>query len=443
MDPTFLFSSFHLTLSHSTLALSTNNHTPMPYSTSLALVAGLSVFLSSAPFIAADPVDQCYNTGCGTALSILQPCGGGIANSSLLQTAVYTPTDSLAGCECNSYFYNLFSSCLSCITTLSQGQNNPEIQDQPKWTEECSSFGYNFTALPAITSSADYDASKGSGGLSKGAIVGIVIGALALLAVVGAFFFFRSRKSRHTKSDASEESGASTGATSGAVAIGSGSQYYNNTDDYYAHQQAGYEDPSGQQRYPSSEYQNGGYYVTEGKHDNMMMQNINNNNNGGYVPPPPHPASTTIQTTTNGTSIVSSPTAATYAAASRPSDTFPQSLRSRPIGWDNEKQEPGSSLLSSDHFHNDKAEFEDGEELEPPRSRSRFASGEDYQSRRSMTPPRATYRDEFRRPSLERGSDRGSVTGLRVDSDTEQQDSPESARRRARAAELFSAESRR
>ncbi|KAF9976659.1 hypothetical protein BGZ65_007727 [Modicella reniformis] len=182
----------------------------------------------------------------------------------------------------------------------------------------------------------------------------------------------------------------------------------------------------------------------------MMMQNMSSNSD--YVPPPPHPASTALSNT-SATSVGATAAAAAAAgyAASRPSDSFPQSLRSRPKGWDNpDTEEPSSGILSTDTHYNDKAEFGEGEELEPPRSRSRFAN--ENSSRRSMTPPRAnmqSYRDDYNRPSFERevartGSEASGLNMLRgVDSDNEQHDSPESARRRARAAELFSAESTR
>ncbi|KAF9366428.1 hypothetical protein BGX34_003049 [Mortierella sp. NVP85] len=309
------------------------------------------------------------------------------------------------------------------------------------------------TSEPVVTSADDNMASE-NGGLSKGAIIGIVIGALVLLALVGAILFLRSRKRRQLKS-VGEESALGANAPGGAVAIGSGSHHYGTEDDYCLDQQhAGYNDPSGQQQqHPSVDYPNGAYYGANGNHDTMMMQNISNNNNNDYVPPPPHPASTTIQTTTIPSSVGTA--AGGYIAASRPSDSYPQSLRSRPTGWDQEKQEPLSSLLSTDHsLHHDKAEYDEGEELEPPQSQGRFAGEDDHSSRRSMTPPRASlqnYRDEFRRPSVDwdsrrGGSDRGSVLNmLRVESsngDVEPHDSPdEIARRRARAAELFSAES--
>ncbi|KAK3812888.1 MAG: hypothetical protein J3Q66DRAFT_403118 [Benniella sp.] len=435
----------------------------MRYSPGLVLVASFcSAFLAAPLLVRADPdsVEQCFLTGCSTALSILKPCGGsGITNSSLDVNAIYIPTASLGGCQCNYFFHQQLSSCLSCIADLSV--NKPEIQKLDGWTQACQGYGYNMTSEPVVTSADDNMASDQSGGLSKGAIIGIVIGALVLLALIGAILFLRSRKRRQLKS-VGEESALGANAPGGAVAIGSGSHHYGTEDDYCLdHQHAGYNDPSGQQQqHPSADYPNGAYYGANGNHDTMMMQNISNNNNdyapSPYVPPPPHPASTTIQTTTIPSSV--STTAVGYIAASRPSDSYPQSLRSRPTGWDHEKQEPLSSLLSTDHsLHHDKAEYDEGEELEPPRSRGRFASEDDHHSRRSMTPPRASlqnYRDEFRRPSIPSleweprrgGSDRGSVLNmLHVESsngDVEPHDSPdESARRRARAAELFSAES--
>ncbi|KAG0076956.1 hypothetical protein BGZ90_007950 [Linnemannia elongata] len=128
-----------------------------------------------------------------------------------------------------------------------------------------------------------------------------------------------------------------------------------------------------------------------------------------------------------------------------------------------------SDLISNDHLlYNDKAVIEDDDEgvLEPPRARDRYRNDrDDFTQRRSMTPPRAnmqSYRDEFTRPSFDReprrnsGSERGSISGLRVaagagsgynsqDESSEGglqsgrldlSDSPESARRR-RAADSF------
>ncbi|KAF8938649.1 hypothetical protein EDD21DRAFT_364161 [Dissophora ornata] len=449
-----------------------------PFRATAVLVASLCLLLlATAPVTAdSDPIIQtCYNTGCGTVVSLLAPCGGGATNASLQQDLIYTPTASLGGCECNSYFYDNFSSCLACIA--SQGENSPEIENQQDWVTNCSNYGFNYTATPVTNSTSgsnsdDTNGSSDGGGLSKGAIIGIVIGVVVLLGlVVGSFLFAKSRKSKNGKTEHFDQltsPGAGAGGATVAAETGTAAALapdYQNTDypatydnqgDYYANQHTGYDDQyqnqayaqpgDYDQQYTSTDYQNGGYYGMDGQNDAMMMQNMNQDT--GYVLPPP-PAPSTV-----------APVA--YAAA-RPSDSFPQSLRNKPKGWDNQnQQDPTSAMDPNDHtYQNDKAEFDDGEELEPPHSRSRFASGDDYTTRRSMTPPRAnmqSYRDEFNRPSLEReprrsGSDLGSAAGLNMArndnyTDNDQQgdfgpgvrDSPESSRRRARAAELFSAE---
>ena len=174
-----------------------------------------------------------------------------------------------------------------------------------------------------------------------------------------------------------------------------------------------------------------------------MMTNLQHSN---YIPPP----------------VPMSPTAVAAVASPRPSDQFPQSLRSKPLGWSANHQELTSDLLSSDHLlHNDKAVYEDTDDIEPPRSRDRFVHDRDNYSARSLTPPRAnmqSYRDDFSRPSFEReprssidrswnASPRAGARGAHETDDEddqltgrgEAQESPESARRR-RAAELFSAE---
>ncbi|KAF9947845.1 hypothetical protein BGZ72_010226 [Mortierella alpina] len=416
----------------------------------------------------------CYNNGCSAVFSMLEPCGGGVSNSTfhlLEQDRVYTPTASLGGCQCNSKFFNAYSSCLACISSV--GETDPEIDNQQNWVASCASYGFNFTESPianSTNSGSNNNANQG-GGLSKGAIAGIVIGALAVLALIGACFFVRSRRRRQSKDlntvdfeQTNPEYPKTDHAVSAAVPATSqaaGGEYqhtgypasYEQQNDFYANQHAAYQQPYSpdaqqqQQQYYSDGYSNG-YYGTAGPHDAMAMQNLDSANNS-YVPPPPHPGTT------------SSPTAAAAVAmqgSPRPSDTFPQSLRSKPKGWGGENSPRESSMdiiqNNSNAFHNDgKAEFEEGEELEPPRSRTRFVNDrDDFTSRRSMTPPRAnmqSYREEYNRPSGDRGgSDRGSVTGLDIVRGEQQGDdlargsldSPESARRRARAAELFSAE---
>ncbi|KAI1320304.1 hypothetical protein EDD11_001519 [Mortierella claussenii] len=429
----------------------------------IAFAAGLcSLLLVTAE---SDPViETCFSNGCSSVVQLLDPCGGGATNASLQQDLIYTPTASLGGCECNSQFYNALSSCLACIA--SQGKNSPEIQNQQDWVADCSSYGFNYTTS-ATNPATGNGSSGGSGGLSKGAIAGIVIGILALLALLalaGACLFNKRRKRKQEKSELFQQ--PATAATAGAVTGASAATAHNEHDqaypasydqqaDYYANQQV-YDDPSahqyntayygGEQQY-QPDYQQSGYYGMDGHSNNMMMQNLDHSN-GSYVPPPPHPSLAGIAAAGAATG------AAAYSAPPRPSDSFPQSLRSKPKGWDKQPQpELTSGLVSTDRtYYNDKTEFEAGEELEPPQARSRYANDrEEYTARRSMTPPRAnmqSYREEFSRPSFEReprlsGSDRGSVSGLNNDEFGRTQDSPESARRRARAAELFSAEGRR
>ncbi|KAF9383124.1 hypothetical protein CPC16_009047 [Podila verticillata] len=425
------------------------------------------ILLATATYVAAAP-DPIIET-CS------QPSTFGCAsNSSLQQDLIYTPTASLGGCECNSAFYNAFSSCLACIK--SQGESSPEIQNQQDWVKSCNSYGFNFTANPianATNPSTGPDASSSSSGLSTGAIVGIVIGVVGVLALIGAAAYFKNRKGKNPlERPYTANSGGEYVPTAGADNNNNdnNNNSYHNADysdsnnyypdnqyqsqqygDYNNHinqpyQQSGYE--NGYNNYGNgygNEYQNGLY--GNNNNNDMMMQPLES-----YIPPPG-------STSPNTAAAVAAAAAAVISTPSpRPSDTFPQSLRSKPTAWN--QSELTSGLIGSPN--NDKAEFEEGEEvLEPPRSQSRFTrDSDDFTSRRSMTPPRPmlSYRDDFNRPSFEReprhsGSDRGSISGIGLarsgnDSTSAQdedasgiEDSPEFARRRARAAELFSAES--
>ncbi|KAG0271179.1 hypothetical protein BGZ95_001055 [Linnemannia exigua] len=494
----------------------------------------LLLLSSSSPVVDAAPspiIETCFNNGCSKVFSILDPCGGGASNETLQQSLIFTPTPVLGGCQCNHEFYNVFSSCLACIS--SQAQSFPEIQNQQDWEENCENYGFNVTNTPTVNSTNPINGGGGSNnggngnltsggeGLSTGAIVGIVVGVLVLAGLVGALLFVR-RRQRHQMqqkpagfdpagsppngSDHFDHAAAATAATSAAAVTADAADTNNayqdypasyQQNDYYNDQHAHYQDPSYQNNnsyaaqhaqdhsYYSNDYTNGygngdvngggnGYYdSTNGGSENIMLQSMSQGNGSSvYVPPPPHPASPTPQSDA-------------YATSPRSSDTFPQSLRNKPKAWGTPitssmapPQELTSGMMSSSQF-NDKTEFDDGEELEPPAPHSN-----EFSARRSMTPPRATmqsYRDEFNRPSIEReprrsGSDRGSISGAasgglnmlrasengsgfgfnnnngsngRVDYDQQgeqldfgraSQDSPEGARRRARAAELFSAE---
>ncbi|KAG0212892.1 hypothetical protein BGX28_005354 [Mortierella sp. GBA30] len=459
-------------------------HTPS--SPRLVLLTALGLLLSTAlPGSAApDPVlNTCYTNGCSTVFSTLAPCGGGVSNDTfhlLEQDLVYTPTASLGGCQCNSKFFNAFSSCLACISSV--GSNSPEIDNQQDWVSNCKTYGFDFTELP-VTNSTNSDGDNGDdgnngSGLSKGAIAGIVIGALAVIALIGALFFIRSRRQKQDKvvDDMKfEQPAIPTNHTGGLVASATTPQATDNEfhstaypsthdqdTDYYTNQHAAYQEPYASGQTQQDQYYSNGYpnsYYGASPNDTMMRNFDNNNNNHSntnYVPPPPHPGTPSSPTAVAAAPLQSSP---------RPSESMPQSLRSRPKGWGDDHQRHLSSDISLNNqvFHNDKAEFDEGEELEPPRSRDRFVNDrDDFTSRRSMTPPRAnmqSYREEYHRPSVEQrepylsGSDRGSVTGLDIvrggggtgehtgdDLTRGSLDSPESARRRARAAELFSAE---
>ncbi|KAG0046699.1 hypothetical protein BGZ89_005222 [Linnemannia elongata] len=225
--------------------------------------------------------------------------------------------------------------------------------------------------------------------------------------------------------------------------------------------------------YPSnggySDYDQQNYYGSgQNGDDSMAMSNLQHSN---YIPPPMPMSPSAVAAVASATGGIQRP-----LGEPRPSDQFPQSLRPDKE-WDSSDNtqrhsEYTSDLISNDHLlYNDKAVIEDDDEgvLEPPRARDRYRNDrDDFTQRRSMTPPRAnmqSYRDEFTRPSFDReprrnsGSERGSISGLRVaagagsgynsqDESSEGglqsgrldlSDSPESARRR-RAAELFSAE---
>ncbi|KAG0353970.1 hypothetical protein BG005_006829 [Podila minutissima] len=451
------------------------------------MAATTAVILLAASFVAAAPdpiIETCSQPstfGCPQVIKLLDPCGGGASNSSLQQDLIYTPTASLGGCQCNSAFYNAFSSCLACIK--SQGESSPEIQNQQDWVKNCDSYGFNFTANPIANASnpstGPNGSSSSSSGLSTGAIVGVVVGVVGVLALIGAALYFKNRKGKDplerpyaANSGAGEYVAAATAAAPGTDAQNNNNYHnadYSDANNYYPdnqyqnqqygdyndynnqpYQQSGYENNCSNNNYGGygNDYQNG-YY---GNNNDMAMQPMEQS----YIPPPPPPQAGSTSPST-AAAVAAAAAAVTSTPSPRPSDTFPQSLRSKPTAWN--QPELTSGLIGTPN--NDKAEFEEGEEvLEPPRSQTRFGrDSDDFTSRRSMTPPRPSYRDDFNRPSFEReprlsGSDRGSVSGMGMarsghDSTSAQdedaysgiEDSPEFARRRARAAELFSAES--
>ncbi|KAF9181230.1 hypothetical protein BGZ51_004971 [Haplosporangium sp. Z 767] len=433
---------------------------------SCAWVVTLAIlFYTSTPLIvqaAPDPIMEiCSVSGCDTVSSILAPCGGGADGSSLQNDLDYTVTPELGSCQCNSEFFNAFSNCLACIS--SQGKNSPRIDNQQNWVASCESYGYNFTSAPIPYKPP---VNGGSSSLSKGGIIGIVIAALVVVALAGTFVFLRTRK-RRTKAgiferpytSASSGAGGSYAPTPTEPTFNAYSNYHN-TD--YPDNNAGgggYTDQDQQYyNYDQNVPQQQLHYGSDQNGGNSDMVMMNNLQNPGYIPPPAPMSAAAVA-------------AVADVASPRPSDSFPQSLRKKPTDWDNQQHQheyPSDFVSSHQLLRNEKAEFDDGEELEPPRTRDRFANDRsDFTARRSLTPPRAnmqSYRDEFARPSFEReprrnsGSERGSVSGINLvrggagyDSNDEEglkkgtagdQETPESARRR-RAAELFSAEGHR
>ncbi|KAG0298110.1 hypothetical protein BGZ96_002602 [Linnemannia gamsii] len=518
----------------------------LPLAVCALLALTLVLLFSPTTVVEAAPsevIETCIDNGCNKVFSILDPCGGGATNETLQQSLIFTPTQALAGCQCNTEFFNAFSLCLSCIA--SQRETEPEIQNQQDWNRNCENYGFPVGPLPIVNSTnpinngGSDDGSSNNSGVSAGAIVGIVVGVLVIVAALVGTIVFARRRRRNQKQEKSAVFEPASGSPNGSdhynhaaatadTADHNDHAYQQQQEDYpatyqhnnyYNDQHAHYQDPSSdsyqnnnsyaaqqsQDNYYSNDFTNSngningkvnGYYDTPnvGPHDTVMMQNLNTQSGkGGYVPPPPHPASPT-----HGSS------SEVYATSPRSSDTFPHSLRNKPKTWGTpatsyvtQPLELTSGLIATEQHHpfgnhqhqasssqfDDKTEFDDGEELEPPAPYST-----DFPTRRSMTPPRATmqsYRDEFTRPSFEReprrsGSDRGSISGpangggmgmsnmirgsdngssggygfnnnsnnhVDYDQQGEQldfarasQDSPESARRRARAAELFSAE---
>ncbi|KAF8928745.1 hypothetical protein EDD21DRAFT_361612 [Dissophora ornata] len=416
----------------------------------LAAILGAALFFAAPASAAPDAViETCASSGCTTVSTILAPCGGGASNSSLQQDVTYTVTPDLGSCECNSEFYNAFALCLACIS--SQGKSSPEIDSQQNWAANCKTYGFNYTDAPInYTAPITGGSSSSGGGISTGAVVGIVIVVLVVAALAGAFFFLRNRKKR-TKggiferpyTSASSGTGGSYAPTPTQPTFNAYSSY-NNTDypdthDGYANQDQSY------YGYGQDQEQ---HYSSDQNDESMAMTNLQHS---AYIAPP-------VPMTAAAVAAVGE------VASPRPSDAFPQSLRNKGKDWEDRQNDYVSGLVSSDQLlHNDKAVYDDGEELEPPRSRDRFVNDrDDFTQRRSLTPPRAnmqSYRDEFTRPSFDReprrnsGSEPASLSGLNLargtgtggyDSNDEDGldgalESPESARRR-RAAELFSSE---
>ncbi|KAG0233540.1 hypothetical protein BGW42_007375 [Actinomortierella wolfii] len=439
------------------------------------VTAGALIFAAAwLPSVTAqlDPMTVCKGH-CDSVVDILAPCGGGATNETLQQDLIFTPTKSLGGCECNQVFYGALSSCLHCIA--SQGRNEPEIQDYNDFVASCKSYGFSFTQTPIRNSThpgiVGPEGDSGSSGLSGGAIAGIVIGALAVIALAVAGFVLSKRRKR-TKFEQVEASSVTDGYASTPTQAefsplhnnyhnsnyqqddyyqddqGQNQYYQSSADMYNQHQQHGNQEYQG---YDQSGYDPAGY-----DHNTYAMQSIpvTSAANTDYVPPP-----------------VSSPTTAAAVALGaaslgpRPPDSQPQSLRNKTNAWASASRDDMNNN-SNPTLHNDKALYDEDEELEPPRSRERFRTDHE-EFRRSLTPPRAamqSYKDDLTRPSFERGhhsrpslsgSERGSVTGLGMvrgangssdaleSSPLGRGDSPEANRRRERAAELFSAEGKR
>lgn len=435
----------------------------MRRSTLAAFIPALIAILAAHNPVSAqaDPVmEYCAGTGCSSVVTLLNPCGGGASNSSLQQDFTYTVTPDLGSCECNSQFFNALSSCLGCVS--SQGKNFPAIDTQINWTNSCKAAGFNFTQnpIPYQPPTSGGSDRSGGGGLGGGAIAGIVV-ALLVVAGAGGFLFWRSRGGgRRSKNSIFER--PYTAANASGSYEPTNNQAGFNTYNNYQHDE-----------YPSnggySDYDQQNYYGSgQNGDDSMAMSNLQHSN---YIPPPMPMSPSAVAAVASATGGIQRP-----LGEPRPSDQFPQSLRPDKE-WDSSDNtqrhsEYTSDLISNDHLlYNDKAVIEDDDEgvLEPPRARDRYRNDrDDFTQRRSMTPPRAnmqSYRDEFTRPSFDReprrnsGSERGSISGLRVaagagsgynsqDETSEGglqsgrldlSDSPESARRR-RAAELFSAE---
>ncbi|KAG0262033.1 hypothetical protein BG011_000386 [Mortierella polycephala] len=339
--------------------------------------------------------------------------------ASLQQDLDYTVTPELGSCQCNSEFFNAFHNCLACIS--SQGKNSPQIDNQQNWVASCESYGYNFTSAPIPYKPP---VNGGSSSLSKGAIIGIVVAALVVVALAGTLIFLRTRK-RRTKAGIFERpytptssgAGGSYAPTPTEPTFNAYSNYHNADypDNNAGGGGGGYTDQDQQyynydQNVPQQQQQH--HYGADQNDENSDMVMMNNLKNPGYILPPAPMSAAAVA-------------AVADIASPRPSDSFPQSLRKKPTDWDHQqRQHEFSSDLVSSHqlLPNEKAEFDDGEELEPPRARDRFANDrDDFTSRRSVTPPRAnmqSYRDELARPSFEReprrnsGSDRGSVSGI-------------------------------
>ncbi|KAG0370971.1 hypothetical protein BGZ54_002118 [Gamsiella multidivaricata] len=406
----------------------------------LLTVVGPLLFAPAPVRAEPDPIiETCAISGCSTVSTLLAPCGGGATNASLQQNYLYTVTPVLGSCECNVQFYNAFSLCLSCIA--SQGKSSPRIDNQQAWVANCKTYGFNYTDAPInYTAPVTGGNDPSGGGLSKGGIAGIVIAILAIAGLVGAFFFLKSRQ-RRTKGSIFQR--PYTSANSGSYSPTATQPAFNAYSNY---NNAGYpdsNDPYTDQ--DQSYYQNQQQHYGSGQNDDAMM--MNNLQHSSYIPPPVPMSAAAVA-------------AVGEVASPRPTDSFPQSLRNKNNDWQGRQNEYATDLVSSDQLlHNDKAVYDEGEDLEPPRSRDRFVNDrDDFTSRRSLTPPRAnmqSYRDEFARPNFDpeprrnSGSERGSVSGLNLarggyDSNDEDgrdgiHESPESARRR-RAAELFSAE---
>ncbi|KAK3805527.1 MAG: hypothetical protein J3Q66DRAFT_360193 [Benniella sp.] len=414
---------------------------------SVALLGLLFLAVTPARAQPAPVLQTCAESGCKTVVSILEPCGGGATDSSLQHSLTYTVTPALGSCQCNTQFYDAFSQCLGCVAL--QGQSSPSIDTQQNWIDNCKTYGFDFTMAPVNVTAptgGDDSGSGKKGGITAGGVVGIVIAALtAIAALTGGFILYRNKHKRSKGSIFKRPTytAAGTDEYNPSGAQPSFNAYTNYQNDAHPESYGGYTDND--QSYYDHQY------GSQQNDDTLMMSNLKHSS---YIAPPAPMSSEAVAAVSH-----------LNLGSPRPGDQYPQSLRSKHNDWESRQHDYNADLTSADHLlHNDKAVYDEGEELEPPRARERFVNDrDDLSTRRSLTPPRSanlqSYRDEFTRPSFERETgrdspDRGSVTGMNMvrgaggvprrggyDSHDDEGDREDAENiRRLRAAELFSAE---